>query len=62
MQKYKNILKNRKDAAKKLTDVIDMHKLKEEQWNIVAVSKGGLKLGSFLRGKLNNSLDLPFFH
>ena len=60
MQKYKNILKNRQDAATKLTDVIDMQKLKEEQWNIVAVSKGGLELGSLLRGKLKNSLDFLF--
>ena len=60
MQKYKNILKNRQDAAQKLRDVIDMHKFKEEQWDIVAVSKGGLALGSFLRGKLNNSLDFLF--
>ena len=60
MQKYKNILKNRQDAATKLIDVIDMQKFKEEQWNIVAVSKGGLKLGSFIRGKLSNSLDFLF--
>jgi putative phosphoribosyl transferase len=60
MQKYKNILKNRQDAAQKLIDVIDMQKLKEEQWNIVAVSKGGLALGSFLRGRLHNSLDFLF--
>ena len=60
MQKYKNILKNRQDAAKKLIDVIPMQKFKEEQWDIVAVSKGGLALGSFLRGKLNNSLDFLF--
>jgi len=60
MQKYKNILKNRQDAARKLLDVIDMHKFKEEQWDVVAVSKGGLALGSFLRGKLNNSLDFLF--
>jgi len=60
MQKYKNILKNRQDASQKLIDVIPMQKLKEEQWNIVAVSKGGLSLGSFVRGKLNNSLDFLF--
>ena len=60
MHKYKNILKNRQDAAQKLTDVIPMQKLKEERWDIVAVSKGGLALGSFLRGKLNNSLDFLF--
>lgn len=60
MQKYKNILKNREEAAKKLLDVIDMQKLKEEEWNIVAVSKGGLELGSFIKGILKNSLDFLF--
>jgi len=60
MQKYKNILKNRQDAAKKLTDVIPMQKFKEEQWNIVAVSRGGLELASFIRGKLKNNLDFLF--
>ncbi len=60
MQQYKNILKNRQDAAQKLIDVIDMQKLKEEQWNIVGVSKGGLVLGSLIRGKLKNSLDFLF--
>ena len=60
MQKYKNILKNRQDAAEKLIDVIDMQKFKDEQWDIVAVSKGGLALGSLIRGKFNNSLDFLF--
>ncbi len=60
MQKYKNILKNRQDAAKKLTDVIPMQKFKEEQWNIVAVSRGGLELASFIRGNLKNNLDFLF--
>ncbi len=60
MQKYKNILKNRQDAADNLIDVIPMQKLKEEEWNIVAVSKGGLDLGSRIRGKLINNLDFLF--
>jgi len=60
MQKYKNILKNRQDAAQKLIDVIDMQKFKEEQWNVVAVSKGGLDLGSRIKNKLPNSLDFLF--
>ncbi|MEA3371901.1 MAG: phosphoribosyltransferase [Campylobacterota bacterium] len=60
MQKYKNILKNRLDAAQKLKDVIDMQKFKDEQWNIVAVSKGGLELGSYIKGKSSNSLDILF--
>lgn len=60
MQKYKNILKNRLDAAQKLIDVIDMQKFKDEQWNIVAVSKGGLELGSHIKGKSSNSLEILF--
>ena len=60
MQKYKNILKNRRDAARKLIDVIPMNKLKEEEWNIVAVSKGGLELASYIKGKLENKIDFLF--
>jgi len=60
MQKYKNILKNRQDAAEKLIDVIPMQKLKEEKWDIVAVSKGGLELGSYIRGRLSNNLNFLF--
>lgn len=60
MNKYKNILKNRKDAAEKLNDVIPMQRLKDETWNIIAVSKGGLELGNLIRGKLKNKLDFLF--
>ena len=60
MQKYKDILKNRSDAAKKLLDVLPMQQFKEEDWNIVAVSKGGLQLGSFIKGKLKNNLEILF--
>jgi putative phosphoribosyl transferase len=48
MNRYKNILKNRKDAAEKLLDVIPTQKLKDEQWNIIEVSKGALELASYL--------------
>lgn len=60
MKRYKNILKNRQDAAEKLRDVIPMQRLKDEAWKIVAVSKGGLELGNLLRGKLSNNLDFLF--
>ena len=60
MQKYKHILLDREDAAKKLYDVIPMQKLKEEAWNIVAVSKGGLELASYIKGKLKNNLQILF--
>ncbi|MEA1982303.1 MAG: phosphoribosyltransferase family protein [Campylobacterota bacterium] len=60
MQKYKNILLDRKDAANKLLDVIPMNKFKDESWNIVAVSHGGLELGSYIKNRLKNSLDILF--
>lgn len=60
MKKYKNILKNRQDAAKKLTEVIPMQKLKDESWKLIAVSKGGLELASHLRGRFLNSIDFLF--
>ena len=60
MQKYKNIILNREDAALKLLDVIPMNKLKDEEWNIVAVSYGGLELGSFIKKRLKNSLEILF--
>ena len=60
MQHYKNIIKNREDAARKLLEVIPMNKLKEESWNLIAVSKGGLELASFIKGKLENKLNILF--
>ena len=60
MKKYKHILKNRKDAANKLADVIPMQRLKDESWKMVAVSKGGLELAYMLRKKLPNTLDFLF--
>jgi len=60
MKKYKNILKNREDAAYKLYDVIPMQRVKEEDWKIVGVSKGGLELASLIRGKLLNKIDFLF--
>ena len=60
MNKYKNILKNREDAARKLKDVIPMQTLKDENWKIVAVSKGGLSLASYIRDNLKNSIDFLF--
>ena len=60
MKKYKNILKDRNDAAVKLKDVIPMQRIKDESWKIIAVSKGGLELANLIRGKLSNKLDFLF--
>lgn len=60
MHSYKNIIVDRKDAAMKLLDVIPMSKLKEENWDIVAVSRGGLELAACIKGKLPNNLEILF--
>jgi putative phosphoribosyl transferase len=60
MQKYKHMLQDREDAANRLVDIMPMQKLKEEEWNIVAVSKGGLELGSYIKKGLKNSLEILF--
>ncbi len=60
MQKYKQMLQNREEAANRLVDIMPMQKLKEEDWNIVAVSKGGLALGSYIKRGLRNSLEILF--
>lgn len=60
MKKYKHILKDRMDAAKRLQDVVPMQKLKDENWKIVAVSRGGLELAYHLKGKYKNSVDFLF--
>ncbi|MEA3228180.1 MAG: phosphoribosyltransferase [Campylobacterota bacterium] len=60
MNRYKNILKNREDASRKLKDVIPMQRVKEESWSLIAVSKGGLQLASNIRGRLQNNIDFLF--
>ncbi|MDH4944581.1 phosphoribosyltransferase family protein [Sulfurimonas sp. C5] len=58
MKYYKEILQNREDAARKLAEVIPMNKLKDEQWELVGISKGGLVLGSYLKSRVKNRLDI----
>jgi len=60
MKRYKDILANRADAAKQLMDVIPMQKLRDEEWITVAVSKGGLALGSFISAKFSTPLEALF--
>lgn len=60
MNRYRHILKNREDAAKKLIEIIPMQKLKDESWKIIAVSRGGLELAYHIRAKLKNGIDFLF--
>ncbi|SFV74482.1 FIG00387830: hypothetical protein [hydrothermal vent metagenome] len=56
----KNLLKNRKDAAQKLKEIIPMNRLKEEDWDVIAVSKYGLDLASYLCENFPNKIDFLF--
>ena len=60
MQKYRNILKDRHEAASKLKDILPMTQIKEEQWIFVAVSEGGLDIAHTIRGTLRNEIDYLF--
>lgn len=60
MRRYKNIIANREDAAHQLKEIIPMAKLKEESWDIVAVSKGGLAIGACIKKRLENPLNILF--
>lgn len=60
MNKYKDILASREEAGLKLRDVVPMQKLKDETWDIVAVSGGGLAIASALRGRFQNKINFLF--
>ena len=60
MKKYKHILQNREDAAKQLLEIMPIQKIKDEEWRIIAVSKGGLKLGSYIKERVGTPLEILF--
>jgi len=60
VKKYKSILKNRQDAAKRLMDVMPMQRFKDENWKLIAVSKSGLELAYYIKEKYKNSVDILF--
>jgi len=60
IKKYKNILKNRQEAARKLLEVIPLQKFKDESWKLVALSSGGLKLATYLNSRYHNQIDFLF--
>ena len=60
MKKYKNILKNREIAASELFQVISSQKLKDENLQIIAVSKGGLEIAHYLAKKNSNNINILF--
>ncbi len=60
MSRFKAIFKNRGQCAIELSEVLPMQKLKDENWRLVGVSRGGLELAYHIRGKLKNQIDFLF--
>jgi len=60
MQKYKDILNDRKEAASKLKEILPLQKLKDEEWIIVAVSPGGLEIATQIKDPFKNEIDYLF--
>jgi len=54
---YKNILIDRQDASERLLELLPIQKFKDESWKIVALSKGGLKLASYINRRYSNKID-----
>jgi len=60
MKKYKDIIKNKEDAAQQLKSIIPINTLKEENWDIIATSKNGLKIALTIASDLENKIDFLF--
>jgi putative phosphoribosyl transferase len=54
------LFKNREDAALQLKEQIPYARMKNELWNLVSVSSGGLVIASHLKGNLENHIDYLF--
>ena len=60
MREKINILKNRQDAAEKLIELIPKDKFKNQNWKLIAVSRGGLDLAAYIKGKNENTIEFLF--
>lgn len=52
--------KDRKDAANHLIDLLPKEKVKHEQWELVALSSGGLEIASVISEKMKLPVDFLF--
>lgn len=51
-------LKNREDAANELRESLPLEQMRVENWNLVAVSSGGLELASYVNKRLSLPIDM----
>ena len=49
---------DREDAAKRLLELMPIEKMRNEAWEIVAVSVGGVELAAYLNGRMQLPLDI----
>lgn len=51
---------DREDAAQKLIDALPIERIRVEKWKIIAVSRGGLKIASFIGKKVGLPVEILF--
>ncbi len=54
------VFKDRAEAAKELLESLPIERMKSEQWQLVAVSSGGLKMASLINQRLHLPIDFLF--
>ena len=52
--------RDRKDAATQLKEIVPIEQMRSEEWQIIAVSSGGLELGSYLNDRMKLEIDFLF--
>lgn len=60
MKHKKHLFSDRRDAAKKLMEVLPVDRMKSEKWQFVAVSKGGLEMADMINERLHLPIDYLF--
>lgn len=60
MPNQKYFFSTRQDAAAQLRDLLPPDQVKNEGWNLIAVSKGGLALASYMNERLKRHVDFLF--
>jgi putative phosphoribosyl transferase len=60
MPNQKYFFATRQDAASQLREILPLDQVKNEAWNLIAVSKGGLALASHMNERLKRYIDFLF--
>ncbi|MEA2110452.1 MAG: phosphoribosyltransferase family protein [Campylobacterota bacterium] len=60
MECQKEIFKNREDAAKQLLEFLPVEKIRNESWDVISLSFGGLEIADVLNRRLKTRVDILF--